>query len=216
MRGSLWPVLFVLLLMGVVALIASLANRTAAASARKRVEVRVSEPARGREYTVWLARQQGYDLSHRAGGRAALYFVFRPAPGYWPPKLGGPVGGVALPAGYPPPSPEELRGIRREIRRTENISTGFFLANFGLSAGVVYGVEALRRWHAGTEAKVALIIAAVCVVMALLATLKLLKDRRQRRRKFDFSMPGTPPWLPPAAELGSMPPSGTWNEGPRQ
>ncbi|MYT33905.1 MULTISPECIES: hypothetical protein [unclassified Streptomyces] len=202
-----------LLLMGMVALITSLVNRTPATTARKRTEVRVPEPASGREYAVWLARQQGYDLSHRVGGRTSLYLVFRPSPRYWPPKLGGPVGGVALPAGYPPPSPEELRGIRGEIRRTENLSTGLFLANFGLSAGVVYGFEAVHRWHAGTEAKAALVIAAVTAVMAILATLKLLKDRRRRRLKFDFS---TPPDSPPDSELGGMPPSGNWSEGPRQ
>ncbi|MCK7627599.1 hypothetical protein MUU72_31660 [Streptomyces sp. RS10V-4] len=200
-----------LLLMGVVALIVSLMNRTPAGTVRKRAEIRVPEPDRGREYTVWLARQQGYDLSHRVGARVARHFVFRPSPHYWPPKLGGPVGEVFLPAGYPPPSAEELLGIGKEIRRTENLSNGLFLANCGLSSGVVYGGEALRRWCAGGEVRAVVTVAVAFAVIGFLATLKLSVDYRRRRRRFNFSAPGGPR-LAPLSPPGAMPPAGTGNE----
>ena len=41
-------------------------------------DIRIPEPSHGKEYTLWLARQQGFDLSHRTGAGVSRFFVLKP------------------------------------------------------------------------------------------------------------------------------------------
>ncbi|MEW9521240.1 hypothetical protein [Streptomyces tubercidicus] len=208
--------LLTLLLCGLAGLaVCFFAKWTPSAVARRKSEMRILEPPNGSEYLLWLARQQGYDLSHRTGAGKTHFLVLKAAPHYWPPKLSGPIGNISLPAGYPPPTPEQLQGIRKEIRQAENASTGTFIAIFSSCSGMVVGWQAIQRTHEGGPAFVVALTLSIALLMSSVAAgVKLGINERRRQRKFTFSLSPSGKY-PPSPGSGDQNPARQRNEGSR-